>query len=329
MAALADERQTQSVHSDASGSAPVPLSHGKRTQLAILAHDLKTPLAIIRARAQMMQRRMGQADIPDRQQIQEAFGQIEGATARMAVLLDDLIGVSAPTGPSDESDCRTTDLAQMARSLAADFQQTTDRHYFCVQVTDGDCVGRWRRVHVERILSNLLSNAIKYSPRGGEIALSAWAEVDRRDRTRWATVRISDSGIGIPADHLPHVFEAGHRARNAYGSAVGAGFGLATVRDLVRLYQGALTVKSEEGRGSSFTVRLPLEPTPAGTCSDIPLHIKEEERALLIRLLQRAAREVRHELSITDTEEVRALIKPREDLVSGLLGRVQTAAEAA
>jgi signal transduction histidine kinase len=242
------------------------------TGVATLAHDLKNPLSIIRARAQLMQRRIDETAALDRQHIQEAFQQIEGATARMAVLLDELVGVSTPTASSAHTEPDGTDLVRTACTMAADFQQTTDRHHIRVQAPARELHGPWQPVHIERILSNLLSNAIKFSPEGGEIVVAVWDEVDPPVNGAWACVRVTDEGIGVPADDLGHVFELRHRGSNARNRVAGTGFGLATVRDLVAEYDGSVSVESEEGRGSCLTVRIPLASSARGVASMFATH---------------------------------------------------------
>ena len=230
------------------------------TVVATLAHDLKNPLAVIRARAQLLQRRIEQTAVLDRQHIRESLQQIEDATARMAVLLDELVDVSALTGQSARAKTRSTDLVRVARTLASDWQQTTDRHRVRVQAPAGEVLGPWQQVHIERILSNLLSNAIKFTPEGGEIVVSVCEELDRRDYASWACLRVTDEGMGIPADDLSHVFDLRYRGSNARSRVAGTGFGLVAVKELVAEYHGAVSVESKEDRGSCFTVRLPLEP---------------------------------------------------------------------
>lgn len=100
------------------------------------------------------------------------------------------------------------------------------------------------------MLGNLLSNALRFSPEGGsvEVGLSAAGEQ--------AALRLADSGPGIPADELPHVFDRFFRGRNA-GHA-GSGIGLAVVRELVSAHGGSVSVDNLPGAGAVFTVNLPL-----------------------------------------------------------------------
>jgi signal transduction histidine kinase len=105
-----------------------------------------------------------------------------------------------------------------------------------------------------RVVGNLLSNALKYSPNGGTIRV----RVGREDGT--ALIVVQDEGIGIPAGDLPHIFERFARAGNVAGHIQGTGIGLASARGIVEQHGGTIMAESVEGRGATFTVRLPPEP---------------------------------------------------------------------
>jgi len=106
-----------------------------------------------------------------------------------------------------------------------------------------------------QVFSNLVSNAIKYSPSGGRIEINAGIETEQ------VVVAIEDHGIGIPAKDLDQLFERYHRGSNVSG-IVGTGVGLYLVKMVVDLHGGSIAVKSTEGEGTRFTVRLPIKPAP-------------------------------------------------------------------
>jgi len=117
-------------------------------------------------------------------------------------------------------------------------------------------VGCWDAERLERLFGNLLSNAIKYSPAGGDVVLEVTAHGTKADR--WAIVRVRDHGMGIPAADLPYIFEPFRRATNVGARIVGSGIGLTSARYLAEQHGGTITAESQEGIGSTFTVRLPL-----------------------------------------------------------------------
>jgi signal transduction histidine kinase len=101
-----------------------------------------------------------------------------------------------------------------------------------------------------------VSNAVKYSPRGGAVEV----QVERTDCTpEWAIVRVRDSGEGIPAADLPHIFERFRRGKNVEGRIPGTGIGLSGVRRILEQHGGTIDVESAIGQGTTVTVRLPLE----------------------------------------------------------------------
>jgi signal transduction histidine kinase len=146
----------------------------------------------------------------------------------------------------------------LVHAVVAEQQATTERHQLVITTAEPELVGSWDAVRLERVLGNLLSNAIKFSPRGGEISVSVGRE-DGAGGT-WAVLAVSDRGLGIPADEVPHIFEHFHRAANVAGSIPGSGVGLASVRHILEQHGGSIAVVSHEGEGSTFTVRLPLGP---------------------------------------------------------------------
>ena len=120
-------------------------------------------------------------------------------------------------------------------------------------------VGWWDTVRLERVLGNLLSNAVKYSPEGGIITVKVTKEGDQ-----WAVLSVEDQGVGIPADDLPHIFDRFHRAANIAGQIKGSGLGLASAHQIIKQHGGTITATSQQGKGATFTVRLPLNPPDEG-----------------------------------------------------------------
>ncbi|MDP9474038.1 MAG: ATP-binding protein [Chloroflexota bacterium] len=128
-----------------------------------------------------------------------------------------------------------------------------------METQEPSLVGEWDRARLARVVANLLDNAVRYSPKGGEIVVRV-GRVEDPDGMPWAVLAVSDQGVGIPAADLPHLFERFYRGGNVTGRIAGTGIGLAGAKQIVEQHGGTIAVASEEGRGATFTVRLPVVP---------------------------------------------------------------------
>jgi serine phosphatase RsbU (regulator of sigma subunit)/DNA-binding response OmpR family regulator len=162
------------------------------------------------------------------------------------------------------ADLRPANLSRLTTDFASVFRSAAER---CGLDFVVDCpplphpvavdAGMW-----EKVVFNLLSNAVKFTFSGG-ITVRLRADGD------WAELSVSDTGVGIPEDELPRLFERFHRVRDARGRThEGSGIGLALVTELVTLHGGSVTVTSTSGAGSTFVVRLPLDPSVTVTDLD-------------------------------------------------------------
>jgi signal transduction histidine kinase len=219
---------------------------------ATLAHELRNPLAPLSFAAEILSRT---GETPEEQARRErALRVIERQIAHMVRLIDELLDLSRITHGK-------LDLRRERVSLAAVIESALEtagplllgrRQAFELVVPETPVLLHVDPMRLAQVLSNLLSNAAKYTEPGGRIRLEAVR--DGED----VVVSVIDSGIGIRAAHLAHVFTMfgqGHRARAAvYG---GLGIGLALAKSLAELHGGSLTAASEgEGKGSVFTLRL-------------------------------------------------------------------------
>jgi len=222
--------------------------------LASLAHDLKTPLTASMGYAQLMRREATTAGrSASARRVAEWAAIIEENTARAAGLLDELLDIARlEAGHSLELGRRPTDLVALAERAATAHRRGKERHRITVGAQEPALVGAWDAARLARVLDNLLGNAVKYSPNGGEIAVRLM-----RDGP-WAVLTVADHGLGIPAEDRSRIFERFQRGRNVAGRVAGSGVGLAGVRHVVEQHGGSIAVESQEGVGSTFTVRLPL-----------------------------------------------------------------------
>jgi PAS domain S-box-containing protein len=228
--------------------------------ISMVSHDLKNPLGVIRAYAQMLQKRLTQQALPDIERLSAWLGQIESATDKMNAFINELLDLAqVQAGRPLDLERRPTDLVALTIQVVAQVRPTTNRHTIEVYTDVPELVGHWDPLRIERVLTNLLTNAVKYSPDGGAVEVRVGREQGAGDMGRERAVwSVRDYGIGIPATDLPHIFERFHRGSNVAGHIGGTGLGLASARHIVEQHGGTILVHSQEGKGSTFTVYLPL-----------------------------------------------------------------------
>lgn len=226
---------------------------GRDELLSTVSHDLKNPLGTIKGYAQLLKRQVMRSNVANKEQLADGLSKIDTTVTKMTILINELLSLSrAQMG--QQLDRQPTDLVALAQQVVKEQQQTTRRHQLHVETDLEELAGIWDAAHLERVIVNLVSNAIKYSPDGGEITIEIFQEDDA------AGLVVRDSGLGIPAQDLPHIFEQFHRASNVTGKIKGTGIGLASVHQIVERHGGTINVTSEEGKGSTFAVKLPLTP---------------------------------------------------------------------
>jgi signal transduction histidine kinase len=225
------------------------------TFLSVAAHELKTPLTALLGQAQLLRRRLKQADTLSPAN-QRAIDIIIGQTRRFDDLLSDLL--DGGRLESGQLQIRRTplDLLDVLRCVVDEIQPTLIQHELCVEMPADRVILAGDRLRLEQVMHNLLGNAVKYSPGGGPITL--------RVQVNAAAVQISvsDRGVGIAPDALPHLFKRFYRAPEAGRVRPdGIGIGLYIVREIVQQHGGAVAVASTPGEGSTFTITLPLNET--------------------------------------------------------------------
>ncbi|HUX85470.1 MAG TPA: ATP-binding protein [Chloroflexota bacterium] len=229
--------------------------------LSSVSHDLRNPLTAIQVIADtgaLYARNIRSNRIPP---VLEAFDRVEVNVRRMTAQIDELIDVGQlQTGQGIRLVKEPVDLVPLIKDMAREYQERTRRHCIKVDTSVESLVGAWDAGRLERVFGNLLSNAVKYSFHGGDISVRLADE--ERAGQKWAVVAVQDHGLGIPAADLPRMFTWFHRGANVADSVAGAGIGLAGSRQIVERHGGTIEVESQEGRGSTFTVRLPTRPSP-------------------------------------------------------------------
>ncbi|HYB97911.1 MAG TPA: CHASE domain-containing protein [Candidatus Limnocylindrales bacterium] len=219
--------------------------------LAMLAHELRNPLAPIVNSLQVMKLKEGDAEARA-----HARSVIDRQVHRMVRLVDDLLDVSRITRGKIQLRREVVDLRTIAeRAVEATRSVVTSRrHRIDANLSPKPVLVLADPVRLEQVLTNLLDNAAKYTESGGQITINV------RDEESQAVVEVRDTGIGIPRASLPHMFDLFVQAdRTLDRAAGGLGIGLTLVRRLVELHDGRVDAHSDgPGTGSTFVVRLPL-----------------------------------------------------------------------
>ncbi len=229
----------------------------RNTFLSSISHDLKTPLAAIKANIQLVQRRMRRAQPIENEWVNGRLGAAEQAITKMTGMIDDLLDLSRiRTRQHSEDSFLPLDLLLLLRVAVIEQQATTRRHRLLLTTAGESLFVHGSATRLDRVITNLLGNAIKYSPQGGDITIVATKE--QCEEQDWARLSIADQGMGIPTSDLPHIFTPFQRASNVISHIQGTGIGLASVTQVIEQHQGTIEVTSEEGQGSCFIVRLPL-----------------------------------------------------------------------
>jgi PAS domain S-box-containing protein len=225
--------------------------------LAAVSHDLRTPVAVIKGRADLLKRAVTASENPDIGQVASGLRTIDDSTARLVRLIDELLDLTKMRmGHPVAMQLEPTDLIEVSTRIAGEYDALTPDHRILLETELESLVGEWDAARLERVLANLLSNAVKYSAPTGDIVVRAWREAfDGQD---WALLAVSNRGLGIPADELDRIFDTYYRATNVSGSITGTGVGLAGVRHIVEQHGGRIDVESTQGGTTTFTVRLPL-----------------------------------------------------------------------
>jgi signal transduction histidine kinase len=234
------------------------LDRQKSDFVRIVTHELRSPVGVATSVLRLLEQGYvgeltpSQADLVARAQRRMEF---------LQTLVDDLLDLAA--GKADvvaAAERGPVSLSGVAEEVYARFGPPAQAKGLSLSLesTDGQLHVWGERSELDRILNNLVGNAVKYTAQG-EVRLS----LARDDRT--ARFVVSDNGIGIPQDALPHLFEEFYRAPNArLAERAGTGLGLSIVKNLVDRYGGALDVTSVEGQGTTFTLTLPLIEPPPG-----------------------------------------------------------------
>jgi two-component system phosphate regulon sensor histidine kinase PhoR len=229
------------------------ISQMKSDFVSHVSHELKTPLASITAYSEML----ADGEAADEKTRKEFYSIIQSQAQRLNRLIEDILSISRIESgliKVNKEPVSTAlivrDAVRMIKSYAAEKNITVeDQTAIVFDQVNAD------KDMISQVIINLLSNAVKYTPNGGKVNVSS--EVDEAQQV--VRVTVTDTGVGIPAEELPFIFDKFYRVKANNKCAKGTGLGLSLVKQIVeKVHKGRVFVTSEAGKGSGFGFELPL-----------------------------------------------------------------------
>jgi signal transduction histidine kinase len=220
----------------------------QRRFVADASHELRTPLTTIEGYAEMLK----EWALHDQETAHESVDAIQEESKRMRVMVESMLALAqgdegAPLEfePQNLGDV-VAEAVRTARAAAGD--KVTIKY----SPPEWKIIATFDRTRILQTLYIFLDNAMKYTPEGGEV------RIEVREKNAWVELEVSDTGIGIPREQLPFIFERFYRTDEARARG-GAGLGLAIARQIAEAHDGSIEVQSEPGRGSTFVLRIPVD----------------------------------------------------------------------
>ncbi|HXX62665.1 MAG TPA: ATP-binding protein, partial [Bacteroidota bacterium] len=230
---------------------------GRDRLFANISHEFRTPLTLILGPARQLMDRL--SDEKHRDQV----NLIERSGRKLARLVDELLDIAKIESGQMKLKASAMDLGALVRETALPFNAAAERKRasFTVSLEDGAIQAYVDKDKFDKILSNLLSNAFKFTAEGGAVTVRVGRDIASSDAAGIdvARIRVSDTGIGVPRDQLEKIFDRFYQVEGGHTREhEGAGIGLALAKELAELHRWKLEVESEEGKGSTFTIVVPL-----------------------------------------------------------------------
>ncbi len=222
--------------------------------LSVASHELKTPLTSMLLQIQTALHNIRSVSLAQFsvEHLLKMLESAENQTKRLSRMINDLLNVSLITTGKMDLELEELDLEEIVRNVLEDFSQKLEKeNYEIVVHVIEPVIGQWDKVRIEQAISNLISNAIKYGRRKPiDITISK--------RETMGRLIMKDQGIGIPATELKRIFALFQRAVSS-NDYKGLGVGLYITNQIIKAHGGKISVTSREGKGSTFTIDLPLK----------------------------------------------------------------------
>ncbi len=225
------------------------LDVAKSEFISVAAHQLRTPLSSIKWILSMLSTNQ----FKDDGERAEFIGKAIESSDRLISLVNDLLEVDHIQSGKDDFVFDAVDVGTIMTSVVLEVQPLAmKRGIVCDVKGQGECVVRGDKNKLRAVFQNLVENAIKYTPEHGKVS------IDIESNEKSVELHVADSGIGIPKDQADNIFTKFFRASNALrANTVGTGLGLFIAREIISRHGGTIDFKSEEGKGTVFSVVLP------------------------------------------------------------------------
>ena len=226
------------------------IAQAKDRFLAVLSHDMRSPITSISLYGQMLQKR---PSLPPEKR-KRMYDVILQNAHVLVDLVDDVVEVERLAGKTTVPNYSQVDIAELGMQIMNSFAAQAAQKRIGLRLDSAE-----PSLHIDadiqlirRTLTNLVSNAIKYTPKDGAVSLSIEQALSH------VQVTVADTGFGIPEEDLPHIFDSYHRVKEHQRHAKGLGLGLSIVKHYVEAHNGTISVESEVGVGSRFKITLPI-----------------------------------------------------------------------
>jgi two-component system, OmpR family, sensor histidine kinase MtrB len=216
--------------------------------LASIAHDLRNPLGAIKMSADLMA--IDSTIAPDERT--EMLEIVSRQATRLDMMVNDLLDIAKDETGQLTIRMEKADLSQLISDSVRLYDKSHPSHNFTIDLPPGGLVAKCDPSRLSQVLNNLLSNAIKYSPYGGKIRIGLATDSGQ------ARIEVEDQGIGMTKDEVGEIFRPFARASSIRDTIPGVGLGLATSKRLVELHNGKIDVATQKGKGSTFSITIPL-----------------------------------------------------------------------
>jgi signal transduction histidine kinase/DNA-binding response OmpR family regulator/ligand-binding sensor domain-containing protein len=241
-----------------------------------ISHELRTPLTLILTPLEVLRKKVSD------EQVLRQLDTVYKNAQELYTLVNQLLDFRKMEMKMEKLHLTAGDLEEFILTLYANFQPFAKEKKldFRLALSSAHWYMNFDHEKLHRILNNLLSNAFKFTPEGGTVTLSLSEE--HIEGRLFANITVADTGIGMSAEALEHIFERFYQVQHADDSKVGSGIGLHLVKEYVQLHEGSIQAESQFGKGAVFIVRIPMDLKISEEASPAPIPLDNWKKLLIV-----------------------------------------------